>query len=68
MKQAAAEDLVDGKEDGESEPTQDFWNVGNGEESEEQQSELKESDYENVVESVEEDDKGGEKDGEMSVD
>ena len=64
MKQAATE--VDGKE--ENEPAEGFLNAGNGDESEKPQSELKESDYEKEERSVEEDDKGGEKGGEESVD
>ena len=66
MKQAATENLVNDKE--ESEPTEGFLNVGNGDESEKPQSELKELDCEKEEGSVEEDDKGSEKDGEESMD
>ena len=66
MKQAAAEDLVDDKE--ESGPTEGFLNVSNGKQPGKPQSELKESGYEKEEGNVEEDDKGGEKDGEESVD
>ena len=62
LKQVAAEYRVNHEEDEESEPTEGFLNVGNAEESEKQQSELKKPDYKNAEEDADEDEEDAEED------